>query len=280
MTASLTARLDDRLRLAGLVLAAGEWPEREQALKAYKPHRAAEAARRRFGSLRAHPAVVAAQALAGAPEGEGVERLYQHALAWQWPADLAAHLPGFVAVAQPQAYLAETQAEWESALGDTNAVIQRLAARASLPDLLQALFGLSPPNLVFCPNLLYPGRRALALWGTGELVVALPPPPAWGTSPPWRYSERPDEVAAALAEAFARPLAAQALPPAQAASVALAAAVLFVREAEDPAAGDQFMLMERKARGLPRLPALVEALAERHAGGAVSLEECILQAGL
>ena len=47
-------------------------------------------------------------------------------------------------------------------------------------------------------------------------------------------------------------------------------AVLFLREAEGPAAGDQYLVMEKKARGLKTLPAAVAALepllAARRAG--------------
>jgi hypothetical protein len=99
-----------------------------------------------------------------------------------------------------------------------------------------------------------------------EWVVYAPPPKAWGTSPPWRYAERPDEVLAALAEAFARlwfetelPAEDAALRPA-AELFALAVAVLFLRLAEGPAAGDQFMVMEKRTRKLPRLPQVVAAL--------------------
>jgi hypothetical protein len=46
--------------------------------------------------------------------------------------------------------------------------------------------------------------------------------------------------------------------------------VLFLREAEGPAAGDQFMLMEQRARRLPQLPAVVAALA--HAGAVADSE--------
>ncbi|MBF8282541.1 MAG: hypothetical protein HW378_1456, partial [Anaerolineales bacterium] len=34
MSSAIEVRLDDRLRVAGALLAASEWPEREQAVKA------------------------------------------------------------------------------------------------------------------------------------------------------------------------------------------------------------------------------------------------------
>src|SRR5574341_621600 len=132
------------------------------------------------------------------------------------------------------------------------------------------------PQLVFVPNLLFPGQRSVAAGSASEVVVCLPPPLAWGTSPPWRYNERPDEVLAKLSEAFARFLFEDGLPAAHAALqpraevFALASAVLFLRQAEGEAAGDQFMVMEKKTRGLKSLPAVVAALetvlADRRAG--------------
>jgi hypothetical protein len=139
-------------------------------------------------------------------------------------------------------------------------------AQAALPEFLESVFGPLTQALVIYPNLLYPGRQSLAFEANGELFVCQPPPPAWGTSPPWRYHERPDEVLAGLATTAARALFEHCLPAAHAplranaATFAIAAAVLFLRQAQDHAAADQFMLMEKKARGLPHLPQVVAAL--------------------
>ena len=110
--------------------------------------------------------------------------------------------------------------------------------------------------------MLYPGRQAVSVRVAGQIVLSQPPPVAWGASPPWRYGERPDEVLGAVAEGLARPLFERALEdrPAQAGAFALAAAVLFLRRAEGAPTADQFMLMEQRARKLPQLPELVEAL--------------------
>ena len=141
-----------------------------------------------------------------------------------------------------------------------------MLARADPAEFLANFFGNLDPAVVVFPNLLYPGRQPVAFAALGQVVLSQPPPPAWGTSPPWGYDERPDEVLAAVAEGLARVMFELALGPHPAAlragssRVALAVAVLFLRRAEGPAAADQFMLMEKRARGLPQLPALVEAL--------------------
>ena len=66
---TIEVRIDDSLRLAGALLAAGEWPDLEQKAKPYKPHRVAEAARKYFAPQSKHPAVRGSHALAGAGEG-------------------------------------------------------------------------------------------------------------------------------------------------------------------------------------------------------------------
>jgi hypothetical protein len=123
----------------------------------------------------------------------------------------------------------------------------------------------------------------ITVYASAEVVLYAPPPKAWGASTPWRYSERPDEVQAAFTEAFARCVFEHELPPAQAAlkaqagTFALAAAVLFLRQAEGDAAGDQFMVMEKRTRNLPRLPIAVNALesllADRRANKYASLAD-------
>jgi len=252
-------RLDERLRLAGCLLAAGDWPEREQGVKAYRPHRLAEVARTAFAALRTHPAVVAAGQLEPA-------QLFMRALAGDWPAQMA-ETPDFAARVEVEQFCAESAAEWQAARADLEMVL----ARGDLAGFLAGLFGGPEPALVVYPNLLYPGRQPVVVRVSGEIVLSQPPPSAWGASPPWRYSERPDEVLGAVAEGLARPLFEQAqMDQAPASTLALAAAVLFLRQVEGAGAADQFRLMEQRVRKLPKLPELVEAL---EAGKILNREE-------
>lgn len=269
-SAPITVRIDNGVRLAGVLLAAGEWPDYEQTVKPYKPHRVAEQAHKHFAAYAGHPAVVAARALAG--EGSGLATLFAHALNASWPADVTAALSDFQAAARPDEFWAETQADWTQAENDGRAV----AARADLRQFLADLVGPLSREITLTPNLLYPGLLSITLQTATEVVLIQPPPKAWGASPPWRYNERPDEVEAALAEAYARHFFETGLPADQTALkphagvFALAAAVLFLRQAEGDAAGDQFMMMEKRTRNLPKLPAVVMALepllADRRAG--------------
>jgi hypothetical protein len=191
------------------------------------------------------------------------------AAAGAWPEALAASLRAFSAAARPEAYWAATQADWAAAEQELRAVL----GRGDLAGFLDRLMGGGGAKLVVFPNLLYPGREPVVARGAGQAMwLSQPPPAAWGTSPPWRYDERPDEVLAAVAEALAQGLI-EAERPAlgtDAKVLSLAAAVLFLREAEGPAAGDQFMLMEQRARRLPQLAAVAAAL--ERAGGRVDSE--------
>jgi hypothetical protein len=250
MTA-VEVRVDERLRLAGCLLAAGDWPEREQRLKPYRPHRLAESARRALAAHQAHPAVAAAQAL-------DPTQLFSHALADDWPAFMTRDVADFAARTDVVAFQAETQAEWQAARSDLDSVL----GRGDLGGFLAALFGGPDHAWVVHPQLLYPGRQSVLVKRPGQWVLSQPPPAAWGASPPWRYGERPDEVLAAVAEELARPLFEQAQAP-EPGALAAAAAVLFLRQAEGAEAADQFMLMEQRARKLPQLPRLVDTLEKR-----------------
>jgi len=256
----VTVQVRDRLRLAGCLLAAGDWPEREQAQRPYKPHRLAQAARRALAAQRRHPAVAATQGLEPA-------ELFRLALADRWPEPAAAAIADFAASQEVVSFCAESEADWQAAADDLAAVL----ARGDLAGFLAGLFGPLDHDLQVHPNLLYPGWQAVLVETDGQVVLSQPPPPAWGASPPWRYRERPDEVLGAVAEGLAQPLFARSqamLSTGQTpATLALAAAVLFLRQTEGAAAADQFMLMEARARKLPRLPALVQALAD---GGMVN----------
>jgi hypothetical protein len=254
---ALAVRVDDGLRLAGALLAAGEWPEREQALRPYKPHRVAEAARRALAGLRDHPAVAAAQRLAGAPGQAEVEQFLAFAFAGDWPPSLLPHLSSFIQAADLDQLHARAHPDWEQAEAELRAVL----APAGLARFLDYLLGPGIPPIVVHPNLLYPGHQPVALVAAHAALLCQPPPPAWGASPPWRYVERPDEVLAAAAQVLARAVVRRARPGAAAEVVGLAAAVLFLRAAEGAQAADQFLLMERRARNLPRLPDVVAALA-------------------
>jgi hypothetical protein len=263
----LTVRTDHRFRLVGALLAAGDWPEYEQSLKAYKAHRVADAAHKFFALHAGHSAASALRKLAGS--GEGLPVMYRHALNEDWPAGFSEWIKEFERVTDAVQFFTEHQPDFAQAEADARSVLSRADLRQFLLDLL----GADERAYTFIPNLLYPGRQPVAVAAPAEVAVTAPPPIAWGTSHPWRYSERPDEALGIIAEAFTRHLVAEKLPAElqpHAEVLGLAGAVHFLREAEGHDAGDQLMVMQKKTRGLQQLPAVVmqleTLLAERRAG--------------
>jgi hypothetical protein len=257
---AIEVRIDDTLRLASALLAASEWPDLEQKAKPYKPHRVADGARKFFAPQRKHPAVRAAQALVGA--GEGLNAFFEHALNADWSGDFGAHLADFKSKTQPEIFWTETEADWQAAESQARWVLEK----SGLWQFLRDLFGPQARQLVFVPNLLFPGLQTVTVSSATDLIVYAPPPKAWGTSPPWGYAERPDEVLATTSEALARFIFENNLPADQLSfkplqeTFGLAAAVLFLREAEGAAASEQLMMMEKKTRRLGNLPAAVSAI--------------------
>jgi hypothetical protein len=257
---TLEVRLDDRMRLAGSLLAAGDWFERENTAKPYKPHRVAEYATRHFALHRSHPAVEGVQVLSGTPVG--LKRLFQQAWTNKWAGSLIEWVSDFYDTARPDRYWADTAADWEQAETDAREVFKRVDMVSFLND----LFGDDGRKHMFAPNLLFPGLQTMAASSPKDIVIVAPPPKAWGASPPWRYSERPDEVLATVSEAFARFLFEEKLPfdyyylKPRAEIFALSAAVLFMRRAEGDDAANQFMVMEKRTRGFAKLTSVVATL--------------------
>lgn len=258
------------MRTVGALLAASDWPVHEQSVKAYKAHRVADAAHKFFAAHAGHSTVTAIRELAG--DGEGLPIMYSHALNDAWPADLSEGVKDFTSTTNLAQFFADHQADFAQAEADAVAVL----GRADLSRFLFDLLGADERAYIFVPNLLYPGRQPVAMASPTDVVVTAPPPIAWGTSHPWRYSERPDEALGIIAEAFARFLFAEKLPDelkVREEVLGLAAAVLFLREAEGQDAGDQLMVMQKKTRGLKLLPVVVMELegilAQRRAAQSV-----------
>src|SRR5712692_5618581 len=145
-------RVDERLRLAGCLLAAGDWPEREQSVKAYRPHRLAEGARRALAGQRSHAAVEATRGLEPA-------RLLALALADDWPEAMRLPVADFAASPDVARFCVDSEADWQAARTDLESVL----ARGDLAGFLAGVFGGLDQALLVHPNLLYPGRQAMAV---------------------------------------------------------------------------------------------------------------------
>lgn len=241
---------DLRVLRAGALLAAGPWPIHEQRERPYQPHRVAVAAQAFFEAQAGHPAAILADDAAQAD----LQAYWRDSLTGE-----PAELPGLDAfIDQHRADLAAAERDLESVLGERDLTV-----------LLMQLFA-RPVLLAATPNLLFPGRIAIGVVTAVDVVAIVPPPIAWGSSTPWRYTERPDETLAAVAQAFGSALVADdalaqvGAPIAEAdrAAVPAAVAVIALRTFEGQAAADQYQVLAKRTLGLKSLPAVVGALTE------------------
>ena len=241
---------DLRVLRAGALLAAGAWPAREQRERAYQPHRVALAAQRAFAVQATGAEVVAADAAASVD----LQTYWHDALTGEPP-----ELPG----------LADFIDQHRADLSGAETDLAEVLAERDLTFLLMQLFA-RPVLLAATPNLLFPGRTAIGVATAVDVVAIVPPPIAWGSSAPWRYSERPDETLALVAQAFGSALVSDGsldqvgapIAPQDRGAVPAAVAVLALRAFEGQSAADQYQVLARRTLGLTGLPSVVAALSE------------------
>jgi hypothetical protein len=242
----------------GTLLAAGDWPLVEQATKAHLTHRLAEHTRRALIDHQADLLVLWANQLA---VDNGPAAVLHALLSGQTPVETAESSQH----AGVRAIWREQLPEWQLATADLAQVLDRPGWGQALMD----LFPQRPTSVTVTPNLLYPALQAVAAAEADRLVVASPPPLAWGASPPWRYGERPEEALAAVAAAMAQHLS-TALAPDLAgdrrAQLAAAVASLALRDQFGPDAADQYVLIEKRTHKWPGLPALAATLNDLRRG--------------
>jgi hypothetical protein len=249
--------LDPAARLMGCLLAAGDWPLVEQATKAHLAHRLAEQTRRALATLQADPLVVWANQLA---QDASPATVLHRLLNGEAPFDLES----FARHADIQAVFAAQTADWQVAMADLAQVLDR----PGWTEPLDVFFPLRPAMVTVTPNLLYPALHAVTAAREARLVVACPPPLAWGASPPWRFGERPEEALVAVTTALARHLITTLAPDLdhdRREQFACALASLVLRDQFGPDSADQYLLIERRTHKWPGLPALAATLSDlRH----------------
>lgn len=182
--------IDDHIRLIGALLAATTWPDDAQRRRPHGTHAHARATRRQVTPFRGHPAVIVLQALLD--RGVALEAICAAAVSdaprpdWL-PADWPTLLDDFGAQAGLAAWWRGEAADW----GASAEQARRVFAEVRLKPFLTPIFGDVSARLAFMPNLLYPADRELGVAGDNRLLALIPPPLAWGDSPPWPYDEDP-----------------------------------------------------------------------------------------
>ena len=295
---TLTVVTDPRLRDLSALLAATDWPEREQNPVPRGVHPLAAMLKKHVSPFRAHSAAVYLQGVLAANSDPAP--LFARALGDD--PDLAGPLRSFAGAAELPVFWAEHESSWTQAVSEVRAQVDGLPFASFLDELGEA----PPAGLVIHPNVAYPTTHSFGVLTGGQAWSILPPRKAVGESKPWPFGDDRDYVARLALHDFvqaqlsavvsARPELippgenAERLPdafraefpawPAQVVEMfAYAAQVIFLNRLDD-GAGDAFAMFERRTRGFAILPGLVDALTNYLAGRGLSAIYANLEAYL
>jgi hypothetical protein len=188
-------RIDDRVRLMSAVLAATNYPDKSQERKKHGTHLHARGTRRLVAEHNHHPAVHAMQYLLD--QDIPLASMYSYVLRLMWPGLTAdemprwvpprwnEHLKHFYELTNLSKWWADEAAQWEPPMRH----LREIFSKVDLYNFLEPFFGPVVETLVFMPNISYPSDQNIGLRIGGELIAIIPPPIAWGDSPPWPYKD-------------------------------------------------------------------------------------------
>jgi hypothetical protein len=192
----VTVRLDDRIRLISALLAASDYPEQAQKRRPHGTHAHVRATRKAMAEFRRQPIVALTQTMLD--KGAPLEALFTasqmldpdtfeavHPLPNWLPGDWDARLRSFAEVTGLREWWTQEQAAWDKSFAEVRRVFQSVEFGPTLAP----YFGDTGDRFVFVPNIVYPSDRELALKVGEEMITIVPPPLAWGDSPPWPFDE-------------------------------------------------------------------------------------------
>src|SRR5262245_61183829 len=184
---TLTVTTDSRARALSALLAATDWPEREQKPLPRGVHPQAGALKKHVSEFRAHPAAVYAQG--GLDAAGDLVALFSRALSGE--PRLTARLDEFASAAGMEAYWAEHEVGWTQAVKE----VQKHVGDLNFAGFLSELFDPLPAELIILPNLVYPTTHSFGLSAGEKVYSIMPPRKAVGESPPWPFGDDRDYVA-------------------------------------------------------------------------------------
>jgi hypothetical protein len=273
---SVSTCLEDRARLVMAILAAGDWPGCEQQEVRHAVHPLAKLTRQYVLPYAGHPAVTTVnELLAG---NTAVDVFFTAALRSGWPQlrpleplpapledgrwlEQAANL--YRRADLPAMLWARQEPTWQEAVSDLNQIF----GDGCLVSFLGRLDGrpLLRPLLVV-PTLVFPALRPLLVETAQALFLLLPPPKAYGESPPWPYREGADWVLSQSCRSLAAYIwraELSALDERERQLRLHAAATLFLEESLGEDAAMAYLICSKRQDQLPHLPAAVEQLRAR-----------------
>lgn len=190
--------LDDRLRLISSALAATNFPEKAQERKRHHAHAHARAIIKYLHEkeMSKHPAIVAMQSLLD--QGTPIEAFFTLAMSLTWPdlegtnfpewmpADWNKQLWDFYQKAELEKFWESAGKSWESAEVEAEKIFK---GKVFFKEVLSPFVGEISEDFAFAPNILWPADREVGIRAGNMLISLVPPPLAWGESPPWPYDE-------------------------------------------------------------------------------------------
>ncbi|MBK8430018.1 MAG: hypothetical protein IPL28_01450 [Chloroflexi bacterium] len=271
----VTVSLDNRVRLLAAVLATSHWPELEQAQAPHAVHTQSKLTKLAMSAAFPEPPAATATVNAALAAGVGLGDLFTAALCGRWPdfweeeplpatlshTDLLRHLADCAAQVELETGLwAEQEVVWHEAKADLEAIFHN----TPLPDFLGRALGRPLTKAItIVPTLVYPMLNSAVAETAAHLTLIIPPPKAWGESPPWPYRDGHDVVLAETCRELLHHLLADELRTRPAHEVELlkhAAATLFLEEALTDGEGMSYLVRAKRQYSLPELPATVERL--------------------
>ncbi len=293
-TQPVKVTIDNRARLISAVLAATNWPDKEQARKRHRAHAHARNTGRRVETQSKHPAVHTLQMLLD--HGTPLEAIFTYVLSLSWPGlepsarlpwvpdHWAAELRDFLAVNDLEAWWSEENDTWQLAQEQTQKVVHGI----DFHNFFKPFVGPVTEELLLMPNISYPSDREIGVRLDGRLFCLVPPRIAWGDNEPWPFDEDNAHIIRGALSQYARLLMVTYLRQ-QAAEIApttttplpisdefrakyptwgdqftalfvAGAVAIFLEETIGQPEAKAYILMENKVNGLKILPGVVNVL--------------------
>lgn len=196
---TLKITVDDRVRLLSAALSVTNFPHLAQQRKRHHAHAHARATQKYLidHGYATHPAIATLQGLLN--NNISLSALFGMVLSFDpqtfaapaapmWmPSGFNAQLYEFMQVAALRDFWAihQHKSAWEDAQEQSRNIFKTVHFKT----FLKRFFGEVSEELVFMPNISYPAEQEVGVRTPTQLISIVPPPLAWGESPPWPYDE-------------------------------------------------------------------------------------------
>lgn len=276
IVSEVTVVLDERVRLLGALLAVSRWPDMEQAQQPHAVHPQSKMTKHFMEEVTAEAKETAVARLNEAlAAGVSLREIYTAVLQSDWPAlKPPAQLPSAfqdgvfhskLAVLAAQSDLAnELWAKPDEDWMEAKAELAEIFVDVALAEFLGRVCGKAVDKpITIVPTLTYPMLDSVVADTAVAYYIIMPPPKAWGESPPWPFRDGYEWVLGEACRELLHHLLAAPLAGVDAERVALlkhGAATLFLEEAMSEEASLAYLVRAKRQYSLPRLPVFVEQL--------------------